>query len=456
MPHPHPLTLFGALLLAATLTATGCRPQANSDAAAEPDPAVAKAESESESDRTSPAQPEAPEATAEAVSVKPREYELDAQKILAARLPGDLTQRGWVRLFDTQTLYGWKIIEPANWRVEADALVVDAGEISFLSTSSVWQDFELSLQFKADPDTNSGVFIRSPLSPNDPATDCYEINIAGPEHPFPTGSLVERQAAEPLPDAWDADAWHTMRLTALGDTITVEIDGSVVCTYEDPKPLGPGRIALQHNSGRVAFRDVRIRPLGFESLLAEEDLGQWKQYPDMDGEFTLDDEARLQVRGGRGQLESSQNYGDFILHTRFQTHADDLNSGIFFRCIPGEQMNGYECQISNATKNDDPLQPADCGTGGIFRRQNARLVAGEDQQWCDVVLLASGPNIMAWVNGIQVSDWIDPREPDPNPRRGKRLEPGTLMIQAHDPTTDLTFSHFQITPLNNEESPRVP
>jgi hypothetical protein len=48
-----------------------------------------------------------------------------------------------------------------------------------------------------------------------------------------------------------------------------------------------------------------------------------------------------------------------------------------------------------------------------------------------------------WVNGVQVSDWTDPRAPDANPRKGLRVEPGTLIIQGHDPTTDLSFRNLR-------------
>jgi hypothetical protein len=102
-------------------------------------------------------------------------------------------------------------------------------------------------------------------------------------------------------------------------------------------------------------------------------------------------------------------------------------------------MDGYECQINHSIKNDNPLDPADCGTGGIFRRQNARIVAAEDQEWFSMLLVVDGLQMAAWVNGLQVTDWRDTREPHPNPRTGSRVDAGTLMIQAHDPTTDILF-----------------
>jgi hypothetical protein len=52
-----------------------------------------------------------------------------------------------------------------------------------------------------------------------------------------------------------------------------------------------------------------------------------------------------------------------------------------------------------------------------------------------------------WVNGYQVTDWKDGRQPNENPRSGLRTEPGTIQIQGHDPTTDLSFRNLRIAEL---------
>ena len=371
---------------------------------------------------------------------------IDAQRLLAARLPIADSRQGWVRLFDGQSLFGWEIAGDANWRVEEGAIVVDEGEIGLLNTSVPWQDFELRMEFRTSATTNSGIFLRTPTHPQDPASDCYEVNIAPPDNPFPTGSIVGR-VRSPLPLELDESAWHLIEMRMVGDTLTVDIDGQRFSEFVDPQPLGPGRIGLQHNQGPVAFRDVRVRPLGMRQLI-NDDLDLWKRYPEMDGDFQITEEGLLRVTGGRGQLESTESFDDFVLLAEAKTASDRLNSGIFFRCIPGETMNGYECQINHETIDGDPLLPADCGTGGIFRRHDARIVAAEDGEWFTMMLIANGPRIAAWVNGLQVTDWVDTRAPDPNPRRGLRLEAGTLMIQAHDPTTDLVFKRIDVVPLS--------
>jgi hypothetical protein len=113
-------------------------------------------------------------------------------------------------------------------------------------------------------------------------------------------------------------------------------------------------------------------------------------------------------------------------------------------------MNGYESQIHNDFRDGDRTKPVDCGTGGIFRRVNARVVNANDQEWFPMTVIAAGPHVSVWVGGYQVTDWTDERKADKNPRNGLRLEPGTLQIQGHDPTTNLSFRNLSAKELSSE------
>jgi hypothetical protein len=219
-------------------------------------------------------------------------------------------------------------------------------------------------------------------------------------------------------------------VTIQGDHVRVVLDGQQILDYHDPNPLPAGRIGLQLNQGRVAFRNIKLKTLGVQPIYNGTDLAGWKSYPEMASKFTVTENGHLNVKDGRGQLETEQSYGDFVLQLECITQAPALNSGIFFRCIPGDVMMGYECQIHNGVVDGDRSQPQDCGTGGIFRRQNARIVVANDQEWFHLTLIANGPHMAAWVNGYPVSDWTDGREPDENPRNGLRVEAGTIMIQG--------------------------
>lgn len=362
----------------------------------------------------------------------------------ATLAPEELAE-GWIELFDNQTLYGWEPASDADWKVHNGVITASQGTPGLLVTTSEFADYVLRLEFRAPLTTNSGVFLRTPPKPTDPAKDCYELNIATPDlSPFPTGSFVNRKRCTEFEPGLD---WQSYEVTAQGGHFAVKLNGEVVLDYVDPNPIGRGRIGLQFRSGAVEFRRIRLKPLGLASLFNGKDLAGWKVLPGYQSVYSVTSEGWLNVKNGKGQLETEQSFGDFTLQLEVFSNGERLNSGIFFRSIPGEYQNGYECQIQNGIKDDDPAQPLDCGTGGFYRRQNARRVMSKDFEWFPLTLIVSGKHMAAWVKGRQVSDWTDPREPDPNPRKGLRTAPGTLIIQGHDPTTDLSFRKLQAAEL---------
>ena len=101
----------------------------------------------------------------------------------------------------------------------------------------------------------------------------------------------------------------------------------------------------------------------------------------------------------------------------------------------------------------DRTQPIDCGTGGFYRRQNARRVDVRRFQWFPLTLVVAGNHMAAWVKGYPVSDWTDPRPENENPRKGKRLAAGTLSLQGHDATTDLLFRNLRAAELPPAPAP---
>lgn len=378
-------------------------------------------------------------------------------------------REGWISLFDGQTLFGWQPTSEADWKVEQGALSVATGKPGFLMTTSEFADYELHVDFKPGEKTNSGVFLRTPLDPKDPEKDCIELNIAPRDNPFPTGSLVSRKKYDglasnqstpsPLYGTGDKNSvtgkqsartvdpnrgWRSFDVRAVGPKLTVWLDGRELYDVADGDPPLRGRIGLQFREGAVAFRNIRLRPLGLKPLLNGKDLTGWNTDLAAASRFEINAEGELQVTNGRGQLESDDSYGDFALQLECFVDGDDLNSGVFFRCIPRESMNGYECQINNAMVDGDPTKPKDAGTGGIYRRVNARRIVARDHEWFTMTLMAAGPHIAAWVNGQQVTDWTDDRPPHDNPREGLRLAPGTLAIQGHDPTTSFRFRNLNI------------
>ena len=372
---------------------------------------------------------------------------LTAVNPLSAQTPG-LTQEeiedGWISLFDGETLFGWKQITKTNWKVVDGTIEVSDGDVGLLCTTTQFADFQLNVDFMAEENTNSGIFLRTSPQPKSPTYDCYELNIAPPSNSFPTGSIVGREKVTP---ECKPGEWHTFEIRAVGPVLEVKLDGEVVSTLEDTDYLGKGFIGLQYNGGKAKFRNIALKPLGLKSIFNGKDLSGWKQYPEMVTKFSVTEEGAIRAQDGPGQLETEGVYANFVLQMEAKTNAENLNSGLFFRSIPGDKMMGYESQIHNGIEGDDPTKPIDSGTGAIFRRSVARKVVSKDKEWLIKTLIAEGAHISVWVNGYQVTDWTDQRKADENPRRGLRLEAGTIILQGHDPTTDVLFRNFQIQEL---------
>lgn len=359
---------------------------------------------------------------------------------------------GWISLFDGATLFGWKANSSANWTVDDGVITADSGEPGLLLTTFRLSDYELRFDCRLEPGGNSGVFLRTVESPSDPAVDCYEFNLCDTHDSFPTGSLVGRKTAETALDT--EGKWKMFHLRLAGPKIEATYEGRQILEFDDNSPAArsTGLIGLQMNGGRVEFRNVHLRPLGLEPLFNGDDLNGWHVVDGSKSRFDVAD-GEIRVSDGPGFLETDGVFADFVLQASVKTHGRHLNSGIFFRAMPGTleaPSNGYEVQIHNGYEEGDRSQPLDFGTGAIFRRAKARWVVADDNRWCTITLAATGPHFSVWVDGIQVTDWTDPRDRHENPRRGQRLEAGHISLQGHDPTTDLAFRDLRIAPVPNE------
>jgi hypothetical protein len=226
-------------------------------------------------------------------------------------------------------------------------------------------------------------------------------------------------------------------------------------------------------AGHTLFiRNVKLRPLGLEPSFNGKDLSGWKEHPGKKSKFMVKD-GTINVKDGPGDLQTEGQWADFILQAECFSNGKHLNSGIFFRCRPGEYQQGYEAQIHNGWLSEPtreyPIETydpdtskllktekvksaaMDYGTGAIYRRMPARHAVAKDGEWFTMTVAAEGRHIATWVNGIQVVDWTDTRPIKDNARNGCRLEKGNISIQGHDPTTDLSFRNIRIAELPAEK-----
>jgi hypothetical protein len=277
----------------------------------------------------------------------------------------------------------------------------------------------------------------------------------------PAADVKPATPAVKLFDGESTFGWETK-----GD-VTVK-DGKLVvgkggsATFKCPLPAGQMAVSgkeaslidvTDHKAGGSftlpagEYKLVAFTPADLKPIFNGKDLSGWSILKDekrMSSAAEVTKDGELHLTNGPGDLQTDGKYADFVLQLECKTNGDGLNSGVFFRCIAGQYQNGYEMQIQNGMKDNDPTKPADGGTGAIYRRTPARKIVAKDKEWMTLTLVAKGAAFATWVNGEPVVVWTDDRAKDENPRKGLRLEAGHLSLQGHDKTTDLLFRNIRL------------
>jgi len=188
---------------------------------------------------------------------------------------------GLQALFNGRDLTGWEHVGAGEFVVVDGQLETVGGMGHLWYTPKKLKDVALKIVYKTEHEkTNSGVFIRLPDPPMDPArlaSDGYEVQIddSGADDRV-TGTLVTLTRAKARPGK--PGEWNEMVITLDGDRTLVEVNGQVVTDHAEGDPVlsrqsetdpargrrpTEGYIALQ-NRGEghtVLFKEVSITPL---------------------------------------------------------------------------------------------------------------------------------------------------------------------------------------------------
>ena len=177
---------------------------------------------------------------------------------------------GWRSLSDGKTLSGWTTVGDVRWSVADGAFTANPSKQSatpmqgFLRSTDVFGDFELKAEFWADPDANSGLFIRcgTPARPGSLGT-CYEINVSD-DHPVtPTGGIVGVHSTLPY-RVKSVGKWSLFEVRAEGNHLIVKVNGETTVDAHDDR-FTNGAIGLQaggpNGPGLIRYRNIRVRPL---------------------------------------------------------------------------------------------------------------------------------------------------------------------------------------------------
>ncbi len=340
-------------------------------------------------------------------------------------LPAGEAAEGWINLFDGETLFGWNQIGDAQWEVAEGVMVCQKGTGGWIATSTRFGDCELVVKIRVKRGSSAGVV--------------YSGSATGHIADF-GGSVVTIQ--EPKGKATD---WREVRLTLEGTKVTASIDGEAVEQPERSAAMGYIGFQFHSRGSKVEIAEAKLRPLAMTPLFNGKDLDGWNTLPDKKSVFSVVDGA-LNIKDGNGQIETAGLYKDFVLQLDIISNGEHLNSGVFVRGPVGVFWKGYESQVRNEWRGDNRTRPIDFGTGGNYGNQPAREVVSTDHEWFSKTIVCDGNHMAVWINGYLASDFTDTRpvSSNSNAKEGYVPGPGTIHLQGHDPTTDLSFKNIRI------------
>ncbi len=176
---------------------------------------------------------------------------------------------GWVSLFDGQTLDGWEAYDQggkqedvsSNWVVRG-GVIYGSGEMSHLfSRRGDYKDFRYRVELKINEGGNSGMYFRAVKGLGFPKGYEAQVNSTHAD-PVRTGSLynmvhIKRRLVPP-------GTWFTQEVEAVGNHITVKVDGVALYEFIDPnRTYTEGSFAFQQHDpvGEVQIRRVEVMEL---------------------------------------------------------------------------------------------------------------------------------------------------------------------------------------------------
>jgi hypothetical protein len=177
------------------------------------------------------------------------------------------TAQNKVSLFNGKDLTGWTIHGTEKWYVQNGELICESGpnkQYGYLSTSKIYKNFELTLEFKQEANGNSGVFFRSSIE--GVKISGWQCEVAPIDHH--TGGIYESYGRGWLiqPDSTrekylKTGKWNKLKLKVVGNEVTTWLNGHQMIYIKDEKiGAGNGFIALQiHDGGGIKVRWKKIR-----------------------------------------------------------------------------------------------------------------------------------------------------------------------------------------------------
>jgi hypothetical protein len=418
-----------------------------------------------------------------------------AALVLAAALPAFAdhqplskweTASGW-RLLDSQSHFrGYK--QPGfpakGWTLDDGELKLPAkAEAGDVITTDQFGDFEMELEFKLAPKSNSGLIYRvtekhGATWQTGPEFQLFDDagNNTKPTDMHSCGALYDLYAPAEGKTVKPAGEWNTARVRIYDGVVQhflngfkvvdtridgpewkAKIAGSKFKDYEGFGVLPRGHVALQDHGDAVAFRHIRVRNLdtpmpGEIKLFNGKDMAGWvavvpeltAKKEDPAAVWTVADGVLVCKGNPAGYIRTDKDYKNFILRLqwRWPEGKPAGNSGVLFRKIGDDKVwpKSIEAQLHSGNAGDFwlieeyPMKAIAERTKG----RNVKKTHGAERpvgQWNDYEIIVNKGDVIVRVNGEELNRGWEAQE-----------VAGAICLQSEG--AEIHFRHIRLIPLD--------
>ncbi|PWG06752.1 3-keto-disaccharide hydrolase [Polaribacter aquimarinus] len=378
----------------------------------------------------------------------------------------------WINLIESEGLEGWNIKGgTAIYKNDNGTIVgttVADSPNTFLTTNKIYKDFILEIDFKVDPEMNSGIQIRSNSLPyyRDGIVHGYQVEIDPSKRAWSGGIYDEKRRLwlNPLKEnleaqnAFKQNEWNHYRVEAIADTIKTWINGVPAAYLIDDKTAS-GFIGLQvHGIGKhkeklgkqIFWKNVKIltselakhstksplkpivtknnltfqeRRTGWKILWDGKTTKGWRgakldKFPEQgwsieNGELIVAETGGAESAAG-GDIVTTKDYSNFELQVDFKLTAG-ANSGIKYYVDteinkgPGSSI-GLEYQILDDALHEDAKRGSHEGSRTVCSLYD--LIKADPikplkpiGEWNTAYIKSINNHVEHWVNDVKVLEY---------------------------------------------------
>jgi len=188
---------------------------------------------------------------------------------------------------------------------------------------------------------------------------------------------------------------------------------------------------------------TRAVEAGFTSLFNGKDLTGWKIGGPVDS-FAVESGA-IVAHGPASHLYYDGAVGNHLFRN-FELRLDVMarnrsNGGVYVMTEYQEKgfpAKGFEIQVN--VSHTDRIR-----SGSLYHVMDLSHIPAKDDEWYPMTIAVNGETITVTIKGNEIVRWTQP--PDWNgsyDTAGRKIAPGTIAFQAHDPGSTTAYANIRI------------